>query len=276
MLVDFHTHSTNSDGTKNVSEILCSAKMKQLKVISITDHDNIDGQSRALNESQTYNINYITGVEISCDHENTLHMLGYDINIDNLEIVSFLNRMLEHRNRRNKEIVSRLIKLGMKVTLEEIENEANGVSIGRPHIARVLLGKGYVDSLEEAFEKYIGEKGKAYVERFRFTTDESIEMIKKSGGLAVLAHPLSLKLSPNELMMKIDELVNQGLAGMEVFYKGYTEEVVETLLDIARKYNLLCTGGSDFHGDNKPGLKMGVEVPDHFVEELMDTINLRK
>lgn len=275
MFVDFHTHSTNSDGTKSVSEIFELAKLKQLKVLSVTDHDNIDGQTDALKKSIGYGINYITGVEISCNHENTLHMLGFNINTENNEIVSFLNRMLEHRNKRNKEIVSRLRKIGFEVTLEEIEDEANGKSIGRPHIARVLMGKGYVDSLEEAFEKYIGDKGKAYVERFRFSTDESIAMIKESGGLAILAHPLSLKLSPDELSIKVDELVLQGLDGMEVFYKDYTEAEVEILLGIAKKFHLLCTGGSDFHGENKPAIEMGVEIPRLFVEEFMKSINHR-
>ncbi len=202
------------------------------------------------------------GLEISCEHKGTLHILGYFIDHKNEDLLSTLSWLREKRSERNVKIVRKLKELGFDVTLEELEEVAGGEVIGRPHMAKVLLNKGYVSSIEEAFEKYLKKGGPAYVDKVRLRSHEAIKLIKEAGGLPVLAHPVTLGLDRNELESFVENLVHEGLEGIEVYYPEHEEDDIEFYLYLSKKFNLVPTGGTDFHGDVKPNIKLGMlDIP---------------
>ncbi|OAA31359.1 hypothetical protein AT15_07635 [Kosmotoga arenicorallina S304] len=277
MLIDLHVHSTYSDGTKSVDEILNIMKGKNIRLFSITDHDNLKAQKEAINLAMKNGLNYIPGVEISCKFSGgTMDILGYNIDCDMEDLNEFLNKLVEHRNKRNVLIIRKLNELGLDINMEEVINESGGTVIGRPHISRALLRKGYVKSIQDAFEMYIGKGKIAYVSKNKHEPEEVIFHIKKAGGIAVLAHPLSLNLEYGSLERKVGELVDAGLQGIEVFYKAYSDEEQEKLLAIAKKFHLLVTGGSDYHGDNKPDIEPGTEIQEEFLKDFLEELSLQR
>ncbi|HAY23264.1 MAG TPA: phosphoesterase [Desulfobacterales bacterium] len=257
--VDLHVHSTASDGSFSPREVVIKAKSRGLQAIALTDHDTVDGLEEALAAGKEVGLEVIPGIEISAEHEpGSMHILGYFIDFRNRRLAERLQVLQRARAERNPQIIAKLRRLGIDITLEEVAAVSGSGQMGRPHIARVLLNKGYVADLHEAFERYIGNSGPAYVRKFRFPPREAIGLINDSGGVASLAHPFTLQYSSiQHFKMILGQLRDWGLVGLEVYYPEHSADMQETFIRLAEEWGLLCTGGSDFHGANKPGIELG-------------------
>jgi predicted metal-dependent phosphoesterase TrpH len=267
--IDLHIHTNESDGRFTPAEIVHKAWESGLTHIAICDHDIIDGIAAAQEAALHYpGLAVIGGVEINTDiSTGELHMLGYLFDIHDPELKITLEKMRRSRVERAKKMIEKLQDLGVKIDFDRVMEVAGPGSIGRPHIAQVMLEKGYISHLREAFNKYIGYGGPAYVERDKLTPVEAIGLIIKAKGIPVLAHPLYLDNFPAIL----DDLKAAGLQGLEVYYNNYSPEQIQELLRIANNYNLIPTGGSDFHGlDTTSDASLGsVEVPLDSVQRLL-------
>jgi len=257
-LVDLHTHTTHSDGTLVPLEIIQLAKEKALRAIAITDHDTVSGVAQSLKLGEAYGLEVIPAIEISARYKSgEIHILGYYIDWENQNLVATLAEVRQGRNERNPQIVERLRALGFDIDYSEVKAVAGDGTVGRPHIARVLLQRGYVASIAEAFERFLKDGAIAYVPRASLQPERVVSLILEAGGVPVLAHPSRLDGSLDELETLCASLVNSGLMGVEVLYSSHDKLQVELYQDLARKYGLLVTGGSDFHGKNKPGIELG-------------------
>jgi len=276
MLVDLHCHSDRSDGTDPVRSLVNKACEKGIKILSVTDHDTVAAQNDARVLAESKGMTYVSGLEISCDYHETLDILGYgyDLDLDYLE--KTLSRLRDMRDDRNGQILRKLRELGISLDERELEENFPGESLGRPHIANLLTKKGYVSSMEEAFRLYIGRGAAAFVEKGKLEIGRSIELIISGGGVPVLAHPISLKLDLHELKEMIRKLKNLGLEGIEVFYKEYDQDLKKELLAIAREMDLIPTGGSDYHGEHKAHLDLGIELPDELASNFLEYLNRRR
>ncbi len=275
-MVDLHTHSTASDGTFSPKELVRLAKATGLFALALTDHDTVDGLREAEEEARVQGLNFVPGVEISVkfDGPGHCHILGYFVDKNSGILNETLAVLKDARKRRNETMVKKLRDLGVEITLEELEKVAGGGEIGRPHVARLLVEKGVVKSVEEAFERFLKKGAAAYVPKARLSPQEAFHAIKKAGGLCVLAHPVHLKLSPKELANYISSLKSLGLDGIEAYYTDHSPEFTQLCLELAKRHGLLVTGGSDFHGHNKPHIKLGkglgnLSVPDTCYKELL-------
>jgi predicted metal-dependent phosphoesterase TrpH len=241
-------HTTHSDGRLSPKKLVENAVAVGLEVISICDHDTLNGIPLAIETATDYpNLEVIPGVEISTDYkEGDVHVLGYFIDYASPELESKLKDMRLARLFRAKEMIAKLAALDMPLKWQRIKEIAGDGSVGRPHIAQAMLEKGYITDFDEAFHKYISRGGPAYVERIKLTPVKAVEVVLESGGLPVLAHPLTIPES-EEL---IRELKDTGLVGLEAYYDGFTPEKIDRVLDYAARYDLIATGGSDFHGLN--------------------------
>ena len=258
-LIDLHTHSNASDGTFAPAEVVRLAKVGGLKALALTDHDTIDGLAEAVAAGETYGVEVIPGVEVSARFPGgSMHILGLGIEYGNGQLGERLAVLQQARAERNPQIIAKLNGLGVKITLEQVEKISGQGQMGRPHIARALMESGYVRSIQEAFDIFLRNDGKAYVPKFRFPPQEAIAMIRDVQGVPVLAHPFTLNLgSAFALKNTLTELKALGLAGIEAIYAEHTPEQEALYLRLARELGLLVTGGSDFHGDNKPELTLG-------------------
>lgn len=267
--VDLHVHSTASDGKLSPEEIIGKAAELGLKVVALTDHDTVDGIPPAVEAARAFpRLAFIPGVEISTDlADGEAHVLGYFIDYTSRELGSALERFRNSRHVRARGMVNRLGDLGMDIDWRRVQEIAGGGSIGRPHIARAMLEKGYVTAFEEAFDKYIGHGGPAYVEREKMTPEEAVGLILRSRGLPVLAHPFTVK-EPEEMVIRLKAV---GLVGIEAYYKDNTAEETEATLGLTGKYDLIATGGTDYHGigDSSEVMLGGVEVPLAAAERLI-------
>jgi predicted metal-dependent phosphoesterase TrpH len=244
--IDLHTHTTASDGKCSPTENVRLAQERDIKAIAITDHDTVSGVSEALQAGQDSGIEVIPGIEISTSISGQeIHVLGYFIDYQNQEFNEELSKLRETRNLRNELMVNKLNELGIEITMDEVRarQTKKGGNVGRPHIAEVLMGKGIIQTLEEAFEKYLGKEGRAYVNPPRISPFEGVELIEKYGGVPVLAHP-----GLYDLDHIITELASIGLKGIEVHHPDHSEEEVDKYRSIAEELGLIQTGGSDFHG----------------------------
>lgn len=271
--IDLHTHTTLSDGSMTPEELVRYALDKGLAAVAVTDHDNVGGVSRALDEGDKLGIEVIAGVEISVDFSTEMHLLGYFPNGYSESILKMLEDLRVRRELRNHKIVIKLEEIGFDIIMEEVNSKAEGGIVGRPHIARALAEKGYVESMNEAFEKYLGVGKPAYFRKDKLLPQEGIGEIIRAGGIPVLAHPIFIGLPYDRLDRLVGELAGNGLKGIEVFYSWHTEEQTSELLKIAEKYGLLVTGGSDFHGSFKPDIEIGIgtgtlKVPYSLLEAL--------
>lgn len=258
--VDLHLHTNKSDGTCSVPEVLDLAVDKGLKTVAITDHDTVNGLEEELMEAQKRSLQVITGIEISakCTH-GTLHILGYGIDFKDPGFLNELERFQKVRKQRNVKIIEKLKSFGIDISLTKIMDENPGIqSLGRPHIATVLLEKGIVETMDEAFDEYLGKQGRAFISKEVVTSAEAITMIHRIGGLAFLAHPSTLNLSGKALSEYISERVSEGLDGIEVYSSAHNKEQIRNYLSIAHEQDLYISGGSDFHGKNKRDVKLGI------------------
>jgi predicted metal-dependent phosphoesterase TrpH len=265
---DLHIHSTASDGKLTPPDVVMEAARLELSFIALADHDTIDGIAFAQATARAFpKLKVIPGVEISTDvPEGEVHVLGYFMDYTDPAFNAALDRFKNSRLERGKKMVAKLGKLGIKINWQRVKEIASGSSIGRPHIAQAMLERGYISSFKEAFSEYLGHGRPAYVERDKMTPKEAVGLITKAKGLAVLAHPLTL---PDPEAMTA-ELAGGGLAGIEVYYNGYTPEEIDRLLKLADKHELLVTGGSDYHGIDESETGIGdIDLPLEAVEKLI-------
>jgi 3',5'-nucleoside bisphosphate phosphatase len=267
--VDLHIHSTASDGRYGPSEIVHMAVTAGMTIIALTDHDTIDGIFPAIEAAMEFPaLTLIPGVELSTDvPSGEVHVLGYFIDYTNQELKASLERMRNSRAIRTEKMIAKLKELGCDVELARVREIAGNGALGRAHVAQALLEKGYITSFKEAFTKYIGRNGPAYVAREKLKPAEAVQLILKVHGLPVLAHPFTT-LNPETI---VKELKMSGLAGMEVYYAGYLPAETNNLLNLAQKYDLIPTGGTDYHGiDTASEMTIGgTDVPMLFVEKLI-------
>ena len=271
--IDLHIHSTASDGTLEPLKIIDTARAAGLSAISITDHDSTDGCKQALTRPPGTRPEFLTGVEISAAFPSdiaatgSIHILGYDIDVHDTRLNRLLADLRGARNDRSPRIIKRLKQIGLPLSPDDISPFARGGQVGRPHIAQAMLHKGYVASINEAFDKYIGKNGTAFVDKDRIECGLAIELIKGAGGIPILAHPGLIDLpDKHELEPLLDMFIAKGIFGLEVLYPGHSEEQKAFFSAYVRKHGLLETGGSDFHGDLNPEIRMGKGTGDLFVD----------
>ncbi len=243
---DLHTHSTYSDGGLTPTELIERAVGKGLEVLALTDHDSTDGIAEALEAAQKHpQLLFIPGVELSTDvPHDEVHVLGYFLDWRDPRFQGRLDRLRRSRLERGQRMLTKLKRLGIDVSWQRVKEIAGHGAVGRPHIALAMLEAGHISSLEEAFERYLGRNGPAYVEREKITPAEAVHLLTDASGLPVLAHPRDLQ----NLESLVAELKEVGLIGIEVYYQDYDQQTIERLLAIARQHGLLPLGGSDFHG----------------------------
>jgi predicted metal-dependent phosphoesterase TrpH len=268
---DFHSHSTASDGVLSPTELMQLAYREGVRVMALTDHDSTEGVEEARRAVAEYkDFTLISGVELGTDIPGgEVHVLGYFLEPDDAELQTTLRRLREGRRGRGEGMVEKLREMGFDVTWEQVQRIAGDGAVGRPHVAQALFEKGYVATVTEAFDKYIGRNGPAYVEREKMTPTEAVATIVRLGGVANLAHPADLP----DLDALLAELKTAGLSGMEVYYKTYARDVVERLAATARKFGLIPLGGSDYHGifgreEPLPG-GMHSPLPESSIETLL-------
>lgn len=281
-MVDLHVHSTFSDGSLSPEELADEGARIGLYAMALTDHDSTRGTARFLAAAKARGIKALPGLEISVEvPDQSVHILGYGIDPDNAALNEKIDEIRNGRKRRNNEILSKLSTLGYPLTFAEVAKYAGDKDlIGRPHIARALIEKGFVRSKAVAFEQLLGKGGAAYSERFRYEPRVAIEAIRNAGGVAVLAHPSRIRFTPGELDTFVGELVGDGLAGIEVFYPGHSPEMIAGYIEIVNKYGLLMTGGSDFHGTMSPNIALGtacggLRVGDNLFDALCERLERR-
>ncbi len=274
-MIDLHTHSVFSDGSMTPDQLVVEAQMAELSAVALTDHDSVDGVTPFLESCVKRGMRGVPGVEISVDGESgdAMHMLGYFIDHDNAPMKNHLSGIRSNREYRNKKIIESLNAMGLSLTMSEVGAYAGSDNIGRLHFAQALVERGYVKNREEAFDKFLAKGKSAYVNRKRLTPQQGIEMIRGAGGLAVLAHPFTLGKGKEALTELVADLVSAGLDGIEVYYTQQNQKQMKIYKAIARQFNLVMTGGSDFHGAPMPDVKMGrgfgsLNVPDSVLEDL--------
>jgi len=274
--IDLHLHTTHSDGSLRPADVLTLAQKAGVSALAITDHDIMDGLPEAMAVGTQLGIEVLPGVEISSfDGKGELHILGYCLNWRDENLQSRLAVLRASRHRRNPLIVERLQAMGLELTYDEVRALAGTESVGRPHIARVLMEKGYVTSAKEAFDRYLAEGRPGYVARELPSPAEAIRWIKEAQGVAVLAHPTWVKESDTALPAFVRALKDNGLGGIEVHYSTHTQQQTMRFLELAKQFDLLVTGGSDFHGLTKPDIEVGagrgsLRVPEQLLTPLKE------
>ncbi len=257
MSIDLHIHSIFSDGTHSPTELVHLAQLRGLQALAITDHDTIDGVSECMATALHVGLEVVSGIELSVEYgENTFHLLGYMFDHLDQELQSRIAVLQEARQNRNKKIILKLQNLGIHISVEEIHEASPVGQTGRPHIAKLLCRKGVVRNMDEAFAKYLKKGAVAYESRFVYSAVEGIDIIKKSGGIAVLAHPAQITQSSGEMSRIVGRLVDIGLDGLEVYYPTHSSAVRRKLIKIAKRYDMILSGGSDYHGSIRPGTDM--------------------
>ena len=256
-LIDLHTHSTSSDGSMTPSELVKHAAENSISAIALTDHDTVSGVEEAIKAGEKYGVEIVPAIEFSVKSATETHILGYYIDINNAQLKSILKEIIEKRIERNVVTAELLQKIGFDVTLEEAAAIAPGGIIGRAHFARVMMNKGYVSSVKEAFDKYLSSGKPAYFGNQKLEARTVIEAIHAAGGVAFLAHPHLIKISDDELEIFLAELKSYGLDGMEGYYTDYDEEMQSKFQAMAKKFGLAISGGTDFHAAMKPHISIG-------------------
>jgi len=256
--VDLHAHTTASDGSLTPTELVNLALSVGLSALAVTDHDTLDGLQEAEEAARGTLLEIVPGIELAVEYTTgRFHMLGYFINCHSDVLHTRLRTLKENRARRNERMVEKMVSLGLPITMDEIVAESGGGQIGRPHMVAALLKKGLVTSSAEAWARYLMDGAAAHVPKDKIGLQEGLDVIHAAGGLAVMAHPNSIKLDDRQLAAELPRLHRLGLDGLECYYSQYPSERVETLIALARKAGLIPTGGSDFHGTPKPDVYLG-------------------
>ncbi len=274
--VDLHIHSTASDGQLSPAEVVHKSAELGLSVIALADHDTVNGIAEALETTRAYpRLTVIPAVEINTDILNgEAHVLGYFIDYTDRGLNESLEKLRDSRRLRAQKMIDKLTALGVYIEWARVQELAGNGTIGRPHVAKAILEKGYITTMKEAFSKYIGKDGPAYVEREKITPARAVELVTRASGLPVLAHPFTIP----EPEATITELEKVGLAGIEAYYNNYTDAQVSELLSAAEKHGLVATGGSDFHGNDEvfESTIGGAEVPMEAADQLFALAKRKK
>lgn len=274
--VDLHVHSTKSDGTFTPTELVNYALEKGLTAFALTDHDTVDGIDEALEAAKDKPITVIPGIEYSTEyHSRDVHIVGLFIDHKSPVFVEYLTRFQQSRTDRNYKLCANLRGANIDITYEALLEMFPDAVITRAHYAKFLLSKGYVKSMKEAFDRYLGDHTQYFVHREKITPEEVIQVTLQAGGVPILAHPTLYKLGKEQLDILVSTLTEKGLKGIECVYSTYTNSDEREIKALAAKYNLLPSGGSDFHGANKPGLDLGIGygklyVPEEYMTRLQN------
>lgn len=254
-MIDLHSHTNESDGSLSPLDLISEAARSGVSVLSITDHDTFAGFDAAQDAARTAGIDLLCGIELSTKlHGHSVHLLGYFPDSDGPhEIRGWVEDMQASRRERNHRLAARLRELGMDITLEEAEARGRGMT-GRPHFAQIMVEKGYVSNIRQAFDEYLDESAKGYVYRREPQFSEAVKMIRSAGGISSLAHPIRVN---GDVPVLLPELCDAGLSAIEAYHSDHGEKETRLYLELARKYGLLVTGGSDFHGEIKPEIRLG-------------------
>jgi predicted metal-dependent phosphoesterase TrpH len=256
---DFHTHSNASDGSDTPAGLMAKAADAGLGTVALTDHDTVAGLDEAEREAERQGIGFIPGVELSVIHDQgNMHMLCYLMDRNDRAFRAVLARLQEARGLRNERMLASLEEVGKPLSMDELEALAGDGQVGRPHFARAMVQRGYVSSVSEAFELYLKRGAPAYVPKSILSAEDAIKVIHDAGGIAVLAHPCSLRTASIDALEEIiARLARQGLDGVECHYSEHGKTFTEKCVGIANKYGLVITGGSDYHGKAKPHIGLG-------------------
>lgn len=272
--IDLHVHSNESDGTYTPAQLVDYAIEKGLAAFALTDHDTTKGLAEAVGAAKGRPIEVIPGIEFSTEYEGRdIHIVGLDFDYEDQEFQSQLKRFRDSRDLRNEKMIRKLNEAGIKISWEDMESRFGEAVWTRAHFARFMLDEGYIKSMPEAFERYIGDRGPCYVPREKVTPSQAVHLVRRAGGIPVLAHPLLYHLSSERLKVLVEELKKRGLLGLEAVYsthKGYEEDEMRRL---ARTTGLCISGGSDFHGSNKPAIDLGcgrgnLKIPYEILKQL--------
>lgn len=256
--IDLHVHSNRSDGTIPPRELVRLAAKCGLSAFALTDHDNTDGIAEALSVSSEYGVEVIPGVEFSTEHLGIdIHIVGLEFELDNPEFQKQVAEYRDERLFRNRRMIERMAADGIDISWEKMEQSFGQIAWTRAHFGRYLLDHGYVKDISEAFSTYIGEDCRYFIPRQKSTPYDAARLIRRFGGIPILAHPFQYHLSEEQLESLISGLKDAGLIGMEVYYSTYSGEQSERLLALAHQFDLAPSGGSDFHGSNKPDIALG-------------------
>lgn len=282
-MVDLHVHSNRSDGTYSPEELVDYAMEKGLTAFALTDHDTVDGLDEAvryadkLRKSKDFSGSVpevIPGIELSTEYEGRdIHIVGLNIDHHNSEFTKYLKAFVESRDNRNRKMCSLLCGAGIDISYENLLEEFPGSVITRAHYARYMLNHGYIKNIKEAFERYVGDHCPYFVPREKVSPAQAVTLILAAGGIPILAHPILYHMSDAGLERLVTELKSEGLVGIEAIYSTYNSAEERQIRKLAEKYDLLISGGSDFHGANKPGLDLAVGygklyIPDDLWNEL--------
>ncbi|MDB9743921.1 PHP domain-containing protein [Fibrobacterales bacterium] len=266
--VDLHMHTVYSDGSLTPCELVDLAVSKKLSCIAITDHDNFDAYGNVAKYAEENDIELIPAIEISAFHEGRdIHILGYFIDTTHLQLNQEMQKQAVRRVQRIKQILKKLGTLGIEIPFEAVQKKAGSGVIGRPHIAKIMIEEEYVSNFHEAFSKYLGNEGEAFIDKKGLSTTETIKLIRKAGGVAVLAHPYRTQC--DEL---IPEMVEAGLAGLETFCANQRSKVGKKYRSLAKQHDLVCTGGTDFHSPEQSATLGSLKIP----YEVMDNLRLKQ
>jgi predicted metal-dependent phosphoesterase TrpH len=275
-MIDLHSHTDQSDGTFTASELVGEAVRIGLKALAITDHDTMAGYDQAVPFAEAAGLKLVCGIELSTRFQGvSVHLLGYfPARLPTLEFREWLAFLMESRRDRNRRLIQKLVSLGIPITLEEVEAYGKTLT-ARPHFARVLIDKGYAKDLQDAFDQYLDESGRGYVQRHDIPIQEAIERIRAAGGVSSLAHPVRVaKNNWDTLARYVEELAGAGLSAIEVYHSDHSPENVSYYKSLAERFDIGITGGSDFHGGNKPLISLGtgcrnnLNVPDELMDKL--------
>jgi predicted metal-dependent phosphoesterase TrpH len=277
-MIDLHAHSTASDGSDPPAALMELAARAGLTAVALTDHDTVEGLAEARTAADGLGVRLVQGCEVSCEvGAATMHLLVYFLDDGPGPLQDRLGGMQEARADRNRRIVVVLNEHGLDITLEEILEEAGGGSVGRPHVAGVMMRKGYVSSVQEAFDVWLAKGKPAYLDRERLLPAEAIALAHASGAVAVMAHPTSLGFDGPEMERFIAGLAEDGLDGLECEYGRYPPDLRAALRSLAEGLGLAVTGGSDYHGRYKPDLSVGTGLGDLNVpDNLLDALEARR
>ncbi len=275
MSIDLHTHSWFSDGTKSPAELVELAARSGVSALSVTDHDTMDGVAEAMAAGRKYDVEVVPGLEVSVVHKKkALHILGYYMDSGDKALSAALAVLQEARDGRNDKIIDRLKTLGIAATAHELKEISGHGQTGRPHIAKLLMNHGVVRSIPQAFDEYLRKDGRAYIPRFAYSAEEAIGLIRDAGGIPVLAHPVQVDRSLTLLGSLLPVLKSYGLAGIETFYPTQSKKMRKRIRKYAEENALLLTGGSDYHGEIRPGTRLAggnnVYVPPELLEKMKE------
>jgi len=262
---DLHLHTSFSDGTYTPSELVLKSLKAGLDAVAVTDHDTVEGLEETIKLGKDNGLEVLPAIELSSERQGCeIHILGYLLDFRDKDLLDKLNFLKKNRVERAYNIIDKLGGLGLKLNPETVFDLSKGGTVGRLHIARAMLKDKLIKSLSEAFQKYIGDSSPAYVAGFKFSPQEAIALIRKSGGIPVLAHPYTIK--DDDLL---NELISYGIMGLEAYYPEHSQAQVNFYLNLAQEKSLLVTGGSDCHGKAKPEVRIGsIKIPYSLVDKL--------